>query len=188
MNSQAPVNIGTLVDINIDHYEIEIEKVKKLSNFICAQFGFRNFELSISFVDNESIRSFNLKYRNKDKPTDVLSFPQESWHEPLLVGKQENHAPDAAAENAKNFHSTILGDLLISLDEAAENAKRIGQTLDEELAFLIVHGILHLLGHDHLNEKDEEIMTREQRTLMSFLSQNSPPLWKGMVNKMVDNI
>ena len=76
-----------------------------------------------------------------------------------------------------------LGDLVIALDVAAENAQNIGQSLDREVCFLLVHGILHLCGHDHIKKTEEKLMLACQRRLMKILGEDSPKkaLWRGCV-------
>lgn len=73
----------------------------------------------------------------------------------------------------------MLGDLVISLEDAARNANDIGHSLDREAGFLIVHGILHLCGHDHMEPAEEELMTSMQRSLMDRMNAEfTPPLWQ----------
>ena len=110
-------------------------------------------EISVTFVDNKQIQELNKQYRNKDMPTDVLSFP---------MGENgvydENHATGAK----------ILGDIVISMETAVEQAQRSNRTFEHEVCHLTVHSMLHLLGYDHENgglervrmfEKEEKIMT-----------------------------
>ena len=85
-------------------------------------------ELSLVLVGNHEIRDLNRKYRKKDEPTDVLSFPPEPPLPPAL---------------------RLLGDVVISVEQAATQAREGGETLEMELETLLIHGILHLLGYDH---------------------------------------
>lgn len=89
----------------------------------------RSVEISIAMVDDDTIRRLNAQYRKKDTPTDVLSFPME----------QDIRIPGI---------SRLLGDVVISMDTAARQAKAGGRSLDEELCHLVIHGVLHLLGYD----------------------------------------
>lgn len=110
-------------------------------------------EVSVVFTDNEQIHKLNLQYRNKDMPTDVLSFPMG-----------ENGVYDVN-------HSTgarILGDVVISMEKAVEQAERYGHSLEREVGYLTAHSMLHLLGYDHekggiekvrMREKEEQVMT-----------------------------
>jgi len=111
-----------------------------------------DYEVSISFVADEEIRGLNLQYREKDSPTDVLSFPAMS--EPV----------GAVGRRRETFH---MGDIVISTETAARQAQEYGHSLERELAFLAVHGILHLLGLDHeVSEEDERVMNEIQDEVM----------------------
>lgn len=92
-------------------------------------------DVELMLVDDTIIRELNLRYRLKDKATDVLSFPIDD-------------------EN-------IIGQIVISVETAEEQAKELGQSLEDELQFLFTHGLLHLLGYTHDNEEDEKIMLAE---------------------------
>ncbi|UFT97814.1 rRNA maturation RNase YbeY [Radiobacillus kanasensis] len=110
-------------------------------------------ELSVSFVDNDEIQTINREYRNIDKPTDVISFAmQESMEdEPEIVG---DDVP------------LLLGDIIISVDKAEEQATEYNHSFERELGFLAVHGFLHLLGYDHMNEDDEKKMFGRQEEIL----------------------
>ncbi len=105
------------------------------------------YEVSISLVDDETIHQYNLQFRNKDKSTDVLSFP---------LG--ENGVYDVNPDTGR----FLLGDIVISLETAIRQAKIFGHTVERELAFLTVHSMLHLLGYDHENGGLEEARMREK--------------------------
>ena len=118
-----------------------------------------NVEVSVLMVDDANIRTLNRDYRQKDAVTDVLSFPmeetgEEGW-EPEVVGGPEER---------------ILGDIVISFERASAQAAEYGHTVERELAFLTVHGLLHLLGYDH--EKDpaaEKSMQAEEKRILDLL-------------------
>jgi len=113
-------------------------------------------ELSITFTDNEGIRKINRKFRKIDAPTDVLSFPLYDF------GEEEEEI--AESENV------ALGDIVISLERAYEQAEEFGHSRDREAAFLCVHSMLHLLGYDHVGSEDEELdMRRRQTEIMEML-------------------
>jgi len=104
-------------------------------------------EVSVNFVDNEEIRSLNAKFRNKDIETDVLSFPLGE------NGKWDiNHDTGAY----------LLGDVVISVEKAFEQAEMYGHSLQREIGYLTVHSMLHLLGYDHENGGMELVRTREK--------------------------
>lgn len=112
-----------------------------------------NAEISLTFTDNEKIRRINSQFRGIDKPTDVLSFPLNDYE----------NAPDALADEP----SGCLGDIVISLERAKEQADEFGHSLDREIAFLTVHSMLHLLGYDHVDsEADELDMRRRQSEIL----------------------
>ncbi len=111
--------------------------------------------LSITFTDNEGIRALNNEYRHKDSATDVLSFPMYTMRDGDVPEE------DMAAE---------LGDIVLSLERAGEQAKEYGHSFERETAFLTVHSVLHLLGYDHETSPAEEAdMFRRQREIMEIL-------------------
>ncbi len=111
--------------------------------------------LSITFTDNEGIRALNNEYRHKDSATDVLSFPMYTMRDGDVPEE------DMAAE---------LGDIVLSLERAGEQAKEYGHSFERETAFLTVHSVLHLLGYDHETSPEEEAdMFRRQREIMEIL-------------------
>ena len=124
-----------------------------------AVLEYENFEgpaeISVTFVDNEQIHELNREYRGKDMPTDVLSFP---------MGENgvydENH----------NTGAKILGDIVISVPKALEQAKRYGHSFEREMGYLTAHSMLHLLGYDHENGGIERVRMREkEENVMSML-------------------
>ena len=116
------------------------------------------FEVSISFVCNEEMRSLNKEYRNIGKETDVLSFPLVEFIE------EELNAED---ENAEYIEEEIaLGDIVISMEKAVEQSEEYGHSFKRELAFLLVHGMLHLLGYDHDEEASEGEMFDKQEEIL----------------------
>lgn len=110
-------------------------------------------EISVTFTDNEGIRELNAAHRNIDRPTDVLSFP--------LFEKED--LADASDGDA-------LGDIVISLERAREQANEYGHSYEREVAFLTVHSMLHLLGYDHeISEKDEKEMFEKQEEILKTI-------------------
>lgn len=121
--------------MKVNFYNKTKEDVKELRKIVKEIFKNieENYEFNIIFVSNERIKELNKMYRNIDKETDVLSFPDED----------ENY----------------IGDIFISLEKAKEQAKEYNHSLDREVGFLTVHGYLHLLGYDHQNEDEEKEMS-----------------------------
>ena len=118
-------------------------------------------EVSVTLVDDEKIREINLETRGKDSPTDVLSFP-------ILNLSDSEHCDESALSNM-NMESgaIILGDIVISLQRAAAQATEYNHTIEREVAFLTIHGLLHLLGYDHeISEKAEAKMFARQKKLL----------------------
>jgi probable rRNA maturation factor len=112
-----------------------------------------NAEVSVTFVDNEQIRQLNAEYRDKDSATDVLSFP---------LG--EDNTWDINHDN----NSIMLGDIVISLERAVEQAQMYNHSLRREIGFLTVHSMLHLLGYDHeAGGLEETIMYEKQEAILA---------------------
>ena len=115
----------------------------------------RPAEVSVSFVNNEQIRELNAEYRNKDAATDVLSFP---------LGEDDVY--DVDEENG----ACELGDIVISVERAMEQAEEYGHSLEREIGWLTVHSMLHLLGHDHeTSEEDARDMRQREETVLQSL-------------------
>ncbi len=143
---------------------------------LCTGLGLSDYELSWDFVDEEAMRELNAEFRNKDRSTDVLSFPQEEWDKPLLF--QRPAWPIAPKDSKSEQPPRIVGDIVISPEDALRNAENIGHKLDRETCFLLVHGFLHLCGHDHEQEDEEALMLEQQRQIMDFLEHTADrPLW-----------
>ena len=113
----------------------------------------KDVEVSVTFTDNEKIKELNDKYRNKDSATDVLSFPMF-----------------ASMDEMEYMDTVPLGDIVISLEKAKEQAHNFYHGSYHELAFLSIHSTLHLLGYDHETSKeDEEDMFRRQKEIMEII-------------------
>jgi probable rRNA maturation factor len=111
-------------------------------------------EISVTFVDNEEIHKLNLQYREKDMPTDVLSFVMS-----------ENGAYDIDPKTG----AQILGDVVISMEKAVEQAERYGHSLQREVGYLTAHSVLHLLGYDHMENMERIRMREKEEKVMSQL-------------------
>ena len=117
-------------------------------------YGLADAELSVTLTDNAHIHAMNREYRHIDRPTDVLSFALNESEEPAVTG--------GPAVN-------VLGDIIISVERAMAQAAEYGHSLRREVAFLTVHGMLHLLGYDHMEEADRLEMEKEQKYVMEQL-------------------
>ena len=113
--------------------------------------GFGNdAQVSVTFTDNEGIRALNSQYRDIDRATDVLSFPLIDFE-----GGEDTPFDDP---------EMMLGDIVISLERAREQAEEFGHSFERETAFLCVHSMLHLLGYDHVNSDEEEADMRQRQS------------------------
>ncbi|MCQ2559781.1 MAG: rRNA maturation RNase YbeY [Clostridia bacterium] len=112
-----------------------------------------DWEISLVLADNAYIQELNRDYRGLDRPTDVLSFALEEGEEmpnPLAV--------------------RMLGDIVLSLEKAQEQAEEFGHSLEREIAYLTVHGVLHLLGYDHMLEADKIIMRSKEEEILGLMN------------------
>ena len=126
----------------------ELDTVNNLLNFVIKKEKLDNCIFNIIIVDNEYIHKINKEYRGIDRPTDVISF---------------------ALEDNKDFieyEFRVLGDIYISLDKVKEQAELYGHSFLRELCFLNIHGLLHLLGYDHMEKEDEIIMFKKQDEIL----------------------
>lgn len=131
-------------------FKINTPQLKKRSLLILNALGQKEASLSLLFVNDKAIQKLNHQFRNLDETTDVLSFPMHS----------EKGRP--------GLH--ILGDLAISVDTAKRQAEKLGHSLEREMTFLLIHGILHLTGWDHERSPGEaKKMYQKQRELLNRL-------------------
>ena len=131
---------------------IELEMIRA-AEVVGKIYGVENFEVSITLTDDKTIHALNKKYRGIDRPTDVLSFAFQESDEPKIL-------------NAK---IETLGDIIISIERAKLQAADFGHSFLREIIFLEVHGLLHLLGYDHIEEADRIEMETEQKFIMEKL-------------------
>ncbi len=128
-------------------------QILRAADTVGELYGVENSELSITLTDDEHIHALNKKFRGVDRATDVLSFAFHESDEPEIL--------DATVD--------VLGDVIISLERAAAQAQEFGHSFLRELIFLEVHGLLHLLGYDHVDDDDRREMEAEQKFVMSTL-------------------
>lgn len=165
------------MSVLIDNRQKMVEVDEKLEGFIekvvksvLEHEGHENvYEVSISFVTNEEIADLNKEYRNIDSPTDVLSFPMMEFEEDT----EEEVEEDGEEEEYEYFEEELpLGDIVISMEMAESQAEEYGHSFERELGFLLVHGMLHLLGFDHESERDEKLMFDRQEKVLEILNIN----------------
>lgn len=128
----------------------KIKEIDELNDYIPYLFEYMNIKdsvMSVIIVDNKMIHEINKKYRNIDRPTDVISF---------------------ALEEGETFEEPVktLGDIYVSIDKVYEQAKEYNHSVKRELFFLVTHGFLHLLGYDHMKKEDEEVMFQLQEKIL----------------------
>lgn len=143
------VEIGPISE-GIDLAPLDLPLLKRRARRVLAALGHAGSELSVGLVGDVEIRELNQRYRNRDRATDVLSFS-------LCDG---DHV---------DYRGGLLGDVVISLETARRQARARHRSLDEEVARLLIHGVLHLLGHDHEDDRDYRRMRAEERRLSAVL-------------------
>lgn len=129
-----------------DNVLIEKDMINLLKDVIVTAAeleGYSGGEVSVAFVDNKKIKELNNQYRNKNEATDVLSFPMDN---------------------------EILGDIIISVERAVAQAEEYGHSVKRELAYLTVHGILHLFGYDHHNKDEKDQMRQKEERVLTQLN------------------
>ncbi|MGV3465917.1 MAG: rRNA maturation RNase YbeY [Heyndrickxia sp.] len=132
----------------------DFDLVESLLNFAANKLAIDNeSEVSITFVSNERIQEINKEYRDKNQPTDVISFAMEELGE----GEIEINGVEMPR---------VLGDIIISVSKAHEQADDYGHAFTRELGFLALHGFLHLLGYDHMTPEDETQMFGLQKEIL----------------------
>ena len=127
----------------------ELNIIDKLMSFALNYLNIEDAIFNIIIVDNEAIHKINKEYRNIDRPTDVISFALEDNKDFIDIGYR------------------ILGDIYISLDKVKEQSINYNHSFLRELSFLSVHGLLHLLGYDHMNKEDEDEMFKLQELILN---------------------
>ena len=132
------------------------EEILRAADIVGEIYGVENSELSVTLTDDEHIHALNKKFRGVDKATDVLSFAFRESDEPEIIGA--------------DFE--ILGDVIISLERAKVQAEEFGHSFLREVIFLEVHGLLHLLGYDHIDDDERQEMEAEQKFIMAKLGIN----------------
>lgn len=148
----------TFIDETNTVSETKIKEIEELLKFAAKKLSLSDeTEMSVTFMDNPSIQEINRTYRGKDAPTDVISFALEDEGEdeiPVIFEEDDEPMP------------RVLGDIMISIDRAKEQAEEYGHSYDRELGFLAVHGFLHINGYDHMTPEDEAEMFGLQKEIL----------------------
>lgn len=137
--------------INTLDEEIDFTNVYNICNFACKNLNIENPLFNIIIINNDKIQEINKTYRNKDAVTDVISFAFEE------------------SDNIKYDNMRFLGEIYISYERCKEQAMEYGHSIERELCYLSIHGLLHLLGYDHIKENDKKVMrTLEEEILNEY--------------------
>ena len=134
---------------NETNEQVDLEEEKKIIEYALKYKKLENVVFNVIFVDNQTIRQINKEYRGIDKETDVISFALEDNEEITFE------------------FGRLLGDIYMSVPKMQSQAKEYGHSETREMAFLTIHGLLHLLGYDHMTKEDEEIMFKEQEMILN---------------------
>ena len=132
-----------------NHEDIDFNELDRVIKFACKHLKVNNPMLNIVIVDKERIQEINREYRNKDAVTDVISFAFEE-------------VDDVEYDNIR-----FLGEIYICYDRCVEQAKEYGPSIKREFCYLAVHGLLHLLGYDHMTEEDKKVMRAEEENILN---------------------
>ncbi|MGZ3504094.1 MAG: rRNA maturation RNase YbeY [Vulcanimicrobiaceae bacterium] len=146
---------------------VDSKRLQRVARQLLVAAGEENSSLSLTLVNDREIKELNRVHRGKDKPTDVLSFPLHTSHE---------GDPDETAGTAPQaaIQERLLGDVVISVESAKRQAGAYDAPLQNELYRLLIHGILHVLGHDHEEAEERERMVAEERRLAAAISMPWP--------------
>lgn len=139
---------------------IDLDRFKKDAQKILDLLDYSDFDLGIWLTTNHTIRKYNRDFREKDRPTDILSFP---YHTELVAGDRIV----VQSDDDKN-----LGDIIISPEYVLADLERWGKTFDERMRILLVHGMCHLLGYDHIKDKDYAVMHAKETWLLRKLDKH----------------
>ncbi|MGO3732910.1 MAG: rRNA maturation RNase YbeY [Vagococcus sp.] len=148
----------TIIDKTTSITNSQLDLVESIIEFASTQPELNlelDTEMSVTFVNNEEIHQINKEYREKDAPTDVISFALED------EGIDELPIEFGDMDIPRN-----IGDIIVSVEKIMEQANEYSHSFERELGFLVIHGFLHLNGYDHMNEKDEKVMFDLQRKIL----------------------
>ncbi|MBP1156327.1 MULTISPECIES: rRNA maturation RNase YbeY [unclassified Paenibacillus] len=153
-------------------YEITpalIEKLEELLRLAGALEQVTDGEVALTFTDDAVIQELNKQYRGLDKPTDVLSFAMQEMGDDeieIIYGDEDDGIGDGDTDEEDEEFDEPLGDIIISVPRAIAQAEDYGHSIDRELGFLFVHGFLHLIGYDHQDEDEEQVMFAKQEQIL----------------------
>lgn len=143
--------------INKQKVSVNRKRITRDAQHIMSYLGYADFDLAILLTDAQTMHEYNKTYRGYDKPTDILSFP---FHANLKAGDRITPKTD----DEKN-----LGDLIIAPEVVQEELPQWNQSFDERMRHVLIHGICHLLGYDHIKERDYKIMHAQENEILTYL-------------------
>ncbi len=142
----------------IDKMPEEEKLIKKVVKTVLKEEKIlKDLEVYVTLTNNEQIHKVNLEQRKVDRPTDVLSFPMFERDEIPYLKEESDGERD------------ILGDIIVSIEKVREQAEEYGHSFERELAYLVTHGMLHLLGYDHMIEEEKEQMRKREEEILGKL-------------------
>ncbi|MBQ3517042.1 MAG: rRNA maturation RNase YbeY [Lachnospiraceae bacterium] len=163
------VQINFWDEISEEINEEELALARKVVEYVLLQEGCPfDCEVNLTMTDNEGIQAVNKEFRNMDKPTDVLSFPNCDFEVPGEFSQFEDEDVYFDCFNPDN-DLFVLGDIMISRDKMQAQAEEYGHGVTREFAFLIAHSVLHLIGYDHMEEADAKCMEQKQTEYLNNL-------------------
>ena len=142
-----------------------IKQTQEILEFAAQKTGKENKEMAVTFVTNERSHELNLKYRDTNRPTDVISL--EYKPESSLSFDEEDLADDPDLAEVLTEFDAYIGELFISVDKAREQAQEYGHSFEREMGFLAVHGFLHINGYDHYTPEEEAEMFGLQEEILT---------------------
>ena len=152
-----------MVEVNynkIDNLPNEEELIKKVVNEVLLEEKIVvDVDVYITLTNNEEIHKINSEFRNVDKATDVLSFPMYERDEISNLKKKSDDGVEK-----------ILGDIIISVEKVKEQAEEYGHSFERELAYLVTHGMLHLLGYDHMIDEEKKVMREKEEEILGIMN------------------
>lgn len=153
----------------IEIYYEEIEKIDEekiirtvVETVLKEECVKKEVDVYITLTHNDNIQKINAEHRNIDKPTDVLSFPMFEREEIPMLKEENSNKEDGQVE-------TMLGDIIVSVEKVREQANEYGHSFRRELAYLVTHGMLHLLGYDHMIEEEKIVMRKREEEILAIL-------------------
>lgn len=132
-----------------EHDDIDFDELDRIIKFACKHLNVNNPMMNIVIVDKQKIQEINREYRGKDAITDVISFAFEE------------------VDDIKYDNIRFLGEIYICYDRCVEQASEYGHSIKREFCYLAVHGLLHLLGYDHMTEEDKKVMRKEEENILN---------------------